>query len=263
VNINNKKIIKVVDKEKGIMQTTTLDERYYSVASKNKDTGLPEYKFYPSITYITSHYPKGKFFQEWLKKVGDESELIKKLAGERGSKIHLAVESLVKGEEVKIDSKFPDRNGHEVELEPDEYDAVFSFSKWWGELIKNSKVEVLASEVVLISEKHEYAGTVDLILKIDGVLWIIDLKTGQNIYEDYKLQLSAYKEAYKEMKKITDNIQLAVLQVGYSRNKNKYKLTEIEDKFSLFLNTYEIFKNESGNKKPLQIEYPLSIKIDV
>jgi hypothetical protein len=33
-------------------------------------------KYYPSITYVLQYYPKGKFFEDWLKKVGYASEHI-------------------------------------------------------------------------------------------------------------------------------------------------------------------------------------------
>ena len=41
-------------------QITLPDARYYR---RNGE-------YYPSITYVLSHYPKGKFFEDWLKKVG-------------------------------------------------------------------------------------------------------------------------------------------------------------------------------------------------
>lgn len=50
----------------------------------------------------------------------------------------------------------------------------------------------------LVSERHKYAGTADLICLIDDVLWIIDFKTGSKSI-DHGLQLAAYRQAYKEM----------------------------------------------------------------
>jgi hypothetical protein len=39
-------------------QITLPDSRYYR---RNGN-------YYPSITYVLSYYPKGKFFEDWLKK---------------------------------------------------------------------------------------------------------------------------------------------------------------------------------------------------
>jgi len=55
------RILEVSDDAK---QITMPDSRYY------RRNG----KYYPSITYVLGSYPKGKFFEDWLKKVGYSSE---------------------------------------------------------------------------------------------------------------------------------------------------------------------------------------------
>jgi hypothetical protein len=40
------------------------------------------------------YYPKGKFFEDWLKKVGYASEHIVRKAGEEGTKTHEMIESI-------------------------------------------------------------------------------------------------------------------------------------------------------------------------
>lgn len=58
--------------------------------------------------------------------------------------------------------------------------------------------EVLYTEQTVIHEGLGYAGTVDLIAKLqDGKTWIIDYKTGKAAYPDYGLQLTAYAMAEK------------------------------------------------------------------
>ena len=51
------RILEISDDHK---QITLPDGRYYQ---RNGE-------YYPSVTYVLSHYPKGKFFEDWLKKVG-------------------------------------------------------------------------------------------------------------------------------------------------------------------------------------------------
>jgi len=51
------RILQISDDSK---QITLPDSRYYQ---RNGE-------YYPSITYVLSAYPKGKFFHDWLKKVG-------------------------------------------------------------------------------------------------------------------------------------------------------------------------------------------------
>lgn len=72
--------------------------------------------------------------------------------------------------------------------------SVDAFMEWW----QAHKIEVLHSEKVLFSRTHWYAGTVDLIAMVDGVLTLADFKTSSGIYPEMALQLSAYSLAYNE-----------------------------------------------------------------
>lgn len=53
------------------------------------------------------------------------------------------------------------------------------------------KIEWVASEVTVWSEKHEYAGTMDWIARIGGALTVGDNKTGNNVYKEVAMQLAA------------------------------------------------------------------------
>jgi hypothetical protein len=53
-------------------------------------------KYYPSITYVLGTYPKGSYFEDWLKKVGYSSEYIVKKAAEQGTKTHEMIEDYLK-----------------------------------------------------------------------------------------------------------------------------------------------------------------------
>ena len=131
-----------------LFRSTTSDERVYSFPTKDSKTGLPVYKYKPSTTYILAvGYPKGFYFNEWLKKVGNEAEAIKTLAGERGSKIHQGVEMLLMGEKVKHDEKLTNpTNGKLEEITAEEYFAIISFGRFWEKLKEKSVVRVLGVE---------------------------------------------------------------------------------------------------------------------
>jgi hypothetical protein len=79
------KHIRVVDEKKRIVQVTTTDERWYVRESADEKTGLPSYKYVPSVTWIAGHYPKGVGFYKWLADKGwNEAEAIKTAAGGKG-----------------------------------------------------------------------------------------------------------------------------------------------------------------------------------
>jgi hypothetical protein len=254
-----KKEIIVVDEKRKVYRVTTPDERFYLTESINKELGLPEFTYKPSVTWITSFYPKGVAFYKWLADKGwNEAEALKVSAGDKGSKVHKGIELLVGGAEVKMEDKLTNKStGEAEELSVEEYECLMSFVDWY----KATEPQILTSERIVESNEYNYAGTVDCIAKIKGETWIIDFKTGQNVWPEYELQLSAYKQALIEMKEDVKDAKLAILQLGYKRNKRLYKFTEVEDKFKLFLGAKDIWQNECGKVSPKQVEYPLSLSL--
>jgi hypothetical protein len=254
-----KKIIRNVDKEKGIVQVTTVDERWYIKPDNDQKTGLPTYQFVPSVTWIAEHYPKGIGYYKWLANKGwDEAEAIKEAAGDKGSKVHYAVADLINGKVVKIDSKYMNpKTEQEEELTLEEYDCIVSFTDW----VKEAKPKFLQSEFVVWGEG--YAGTVDLLCEIAGKIYIVDFKTSQYIWPSHELQLSAYLHALPPELDKNESFppHLAILQLGYRLNKKKYKLTEISDKYREFEAARVIWANETEGVMPKQKDYPLEISL--
>lgn len=245
-----KKQIKKVDKSTGVMQVTTTDERWYTKEVINQDSGLPDILFVPSVTWICNSYPKGVEFYKWLASKGwDESQAIKNEAGEKGSCVHSLIEKLLKGGTVECDELY---NGREITV--DEYEAVISFKDWYEE----TQPEVVSVEKSFFNEEDGYAGTVDLVCKIDGENWIVDFKTSSYIWMSHKLQLSSYRRGLK-----IANCKLAILQVGYSRNRKGFKFTEVEDCYELFEAAKLIWAKENAGVRPKQRDLPIKIKLNI
>ena len=242
------KIVKDVDKKRGIVQVTIADERWYLKPIKGLD-GLPEILHVPSVTWIASYYYTSPYLVKWIAQKGlDEAEAIKKAAGDKGSKVHKAIDMWLNGEEIRIDTKIENPStGEKEELTPEENEIFNSFLGFYRDV----KPKIISNEYIVWGKG--YAGTVDIKCEINGELGILDVKTSQQIYRTSELQISAYKHADVDLEKIE---KMWILQVGYRRNKNKYKLTEIEDKFKLFLNAQETWAEENKNTKPKYIEYP-------
>lgn len=269
-----RKEIRIADEKSGTIQITTQDERWYTKPSEDKETKLPIYKYVPSVTWIAGFYPAGIGYYKWLANHGwDEAEALKIEAGNKGSKVHLAVADILLGKEVRIDSKYPNRDGVPEELTVEEIECIQSFVDWQ----KENPGEVIAFEVVLFSDKHNYAGTADCIYKTTEVeqisktkdaikietdtYWLIDFKTGQYVWPSHEIQISAYRECIVNgengFQKLppTADLKLAILQLGYKMNKKRYKFTEIEPQFDLFLAAQKIWKKECENQTPKQRDY--------
>jgi hypothetical protein len=251
------KLIRTVDKAKGIVQVTTIDERWYVKPEESKTSGIPEIVAVPSVTWIAGHYPKGIGFYKWLADKGwDESEAIKSAAGDKGSKVHKAIEHLIKGETIKINDKFENHStGLMEELSLEEYTCIMSFGAWF----KETKPEIIKSEEIVWNDTEGYAGTVDIMCKIDDEYWIVDIKTSKQVWPEHMLQVSAYKHALPNH----DKIKLGILQVGYNRNKAGFKFTEVEDKYDLFLSAKTIWKHETDGVTIKQKDYPLTVSLNL
>ena len=160
-------------------QITLPDSRYY------RRNG----KYYPSVTYVLGYYPKGKFFENWLKQVGFASDYIVKKAAEEGTQTHELCEAYLNGEELN----FLDSNGR-PQCNPDVWQMFLRFVEFW----ETFKPGLIETEVHLFSDELKVAGTCDLIVEINGELWLLDLKTSNQLQTVYELQTAVYGQCYKE-----------------------------------------------------------------
>ena len=163
-------------------QITLPDARYY------RRNG----KYYPSITYVLSCYPKGKHFQDWLKKVGFSADWIVKKAAEEGTQVHEMIEDYLNGKELNfLNDGVPMYN-------PDVWQMFLKFVDFWEEY----NPTLIEAEVHLFSDKIKVAGTCDLVceIEIEGKteIWIIDFKTSNNLQITYDLQGAIYAQCYEE-----------------------------------------------------------------
>jgi hypothetical protein len=73
--------------------------------------------------------------------------------------------------------------------------AFMAFEDW----ARDANLEPVFTEQVVWSSTHGYAGTMDLLAKVDGKLAVIDFKTSKSVYAEYQLQVAAYMHALNEM----------------------------------------------------------------
>lgn len=104
-------------------------------------------------------------------------------AGDFGTNVHKAIE-----EWIKEDKNFPI-------LTETEQKAFDNFRDWSN----TNKVTFVESEKRLYSKKHWYAGTLDLLMEVDGKLYIGDIKTSAGIYPEHFFQMAGYDIALNEM----------------------------------------------------------------
>ncbi len=73
--------------------------------------------------------------------------------------------------------------------------AVMAFEDWATAV----QLEPLAVERIVYSASHGYAGTLDLLARVEGVVTVVDFKTGKAVYPEAFLQNVAYQMAVGEL----------------------------------------------------------------
>jgi hypothetical protein len=103
-----------------------------------------------------------------------------------------------------------------------------AFYRW----TQDNRVTIVEHERTVVSKKYGYAGTCDLLVKLNGngTPIVVDCKTGKDIYPEAFLQLSAYRQALKEEGTTTAGVAVLLLQEDGS---HKYQFSE-KDYFRQF-----------------------------
>jgi ATP-dependent exoDNAse (exonuclease V) beta subunit len=228
-------------------QITLPDARYYR---RNGE-------YYPSITYVLSHYPKGKFFEDWLKKVGYSADFIVKKAGEEGTQVHEMIEQYLNGKELNFLSEYGNPQYH-----PDVWQMFLRFVEWWEEY----KPTLIETEVHLFSDELKVAGTCDMVCEIDGEIWIVDFKTSNNLQTVYDLQTAVYGKCYEECYGKTPQ-RYGILWLKSSKRKSakgkmqgkgwemyESKRTQ-EENLDIFLTVKKLFDLENPKHSPIFTEF--------
>ena len=150
--------------------------------------GLPK----PAIPYWAA-----KTVAEWVADNPDLTDDLKRMGGRgpavaflkelpwqkrdeaaiRGTDVHALAERIVHGEPVDVPEHLA---GH-----------VSGYVDW----LDSTGLEPLLTERPVASRQWRYAGTFDLIGKLDGRLWLLDVKTSSGVYGSTALQLTAYGNA--------------------------------------------------------------------
>ena len=250
--IHDPKIKRIVEYSADNKQVNVLDQRFY-----RRDG-----KYYPSITSILNFFPKNQFFHNWLKDVGHNSDIIAAKAASEGTQVHNACEELMLGKEVT----WMNEDG-KVNYSLDVWKMILKFADFW----KQTKPELVTTEYHLFSDEYQYAGTTDIICRIDGKLWLIDIKTSNSVHTSYNLQLAAYAKAWNEThNEPVEGIGILWLKAS-TRSEKKDKIQgkgwelkvidDIDSNFEMFLKIYDVYKLENPDAKPSTETLPISVKI--
>ena len=137
--------------------------------------------WYPRVTAIVSIKAKPALYAFYASMPNFKAaEAMKNKSADEGTLIHDTIEAILKNEKVEIPEN----------IKP----AISAFLDFKS----RNDIVVHKVEERILSKKHGYSGTMDVLAEVNGHLGVLDIKTSMAIYRDYNMQTSAYVEALVE-----------------------------------------------------------------
>jgi hypothetical protein len=172
------------------------------------------------------------------------------------------IEKYLEGEELN----FLSHNGKPL-YSADVWQMFLRFVDFW----ETYNPTLIEAEVHLFSDEIKVAGTCDLIVEIDGELWLIDFKTSNHIQPTYELQTAIYGKCYEECygKKVD---RYGILWLKSSKRKaakdkmqgKGWEMVESERSFEenidIFKTVKKLFDLENPTHAPIFTEFKTKVK---
>jgi hypothetical protein len=127
----------------------------------------------------------------WANKLGLEGIDVKKYVdktAEVGTAAHMMVQNYLACTAFNDLSQFSPDTISQAE------NSLLSFYEWE----KSHKLKPIMLERILVSDKHNFGGTLDCYAEVDGEPWLLDFKTGKGVYDEHAIQLAAYRQLLRE-----------------------------------------------------------------
>lgn len=145
----------------------------------------------PRVTEILSKMLHEDYLMTWANSIGlykrqKYTEVLTRAAN-IGTYSHELVEQYIKGQAYDIES-YNIRSKAEFDSSKN---AVESFILWYNDVFTNNQIEVMGIEQRMSCQW--FGGTYDMLIKINGRVYLTDFKTSNHIGYKYALQLAAYK----------------------------------------------------------------------
>jgi hypothetical protein len=191
-------------------------------------------------------------------------------AAEIGSNVHAGIDKFVKTGELN----YLNKNDEEL-WKWEEWELLCRAMEFY----EIFKPEILAHEFSFANDELGYGGIIDMICKINdsvlgNLIWLIDYKSGNNIYDSHYLQIAAYADAWTKLNPDYKIQRCGVLHLKADTKKpiegkiqgKGWKMSEsknsIAEDFEYFQYTQKLWQRANPNAKPKIQEYPLSFKRD-
>lgn len=218
-------------KEAALLVTRTLDAEVTSKKVKQRLMEEAQAAHEATATHQTRHKRTCDFTPDIVNWLAGASTRLRDAAGERGTAVHEAAE----------------RDDDLADVPENAKDAYVSYRQW----VADYQPVILAKEFQVFDALHGYGGSGDLIAEVNGVVYLIDLKTSKSLHHDMRLQLAAYRyaaecingddyddEAWEALMRVERTAILHLTDEGYGF----YEVKAGPDEFDRFLSVKDTYE---------------------
>lgn len=229
------------------------DQRFYPIEIDG------EKRHFENVTNILGIVAKGYYYEAWLKEQGQEADFIRDKKGVEGTYLHRLSQEWLYGNKVSY-FDLPFTEGFNFHI----WAKFFRWLKFWNDFKDRIEYNDSGIEKIVYSKIMEYAGTADLVCKLDDEPVIFDWKFGNDIHKQSDQQIVAYMMALNEM------TAKNMFKTGYivhipdaNKTKKGYSLHKVEltEKVVEVWKATLMIKRHYEPSKPRFIEYPTEIQI--
>lgn len=189
----------------------------------------------PGVTTIVGRFKDATGLIRWAYdcgRFGIDMDRKRDAAADAGSIGHTWVEDTIHGREL---TEFPDAPDDMLEQARS---ALGAFVEWRA----RNAVEIVETELPLVSEKYAFGGTLDALLVIGGKLRLGDWKTGNRIYPEHLAQLGGYSLLLREHGRDITGADIVRLDKGHGGfAHHEFPMSIVETGEQAFLRMRELY----------------------
>lgn len=154
-------------------------------------------------------------------------------AKDRGTTIHSIIEAYK-------------QTGAVLDGIPDDFQG---YATAFYNFMKDVKPVLIEQEKTVLDEENRTAGTLDMYCQIGNGFYLVDAKTGKDIYPEVGLQNSAYANGMRLEGKQVDGIAVVLLETGTDdKPTGNYKFAHLTEDFDAFLAAKKLYEWQNREK---------------
>lgn len=145
----------------------------------------------PSVTTVLSRYKDSGGLIHWAWQLGADGKDYRQerdKAADVGTLAHAMVEQNIKGLPIAIEG--------DPEMIGKARSAFNAYLSWADQ----TKLVILETEMMLVSEKHRFGGTPDAVGQLGNAIVLVDWKSSNSVWPEHLIQLAAYGELLREVR---------------------------------------------------------------